>query len=228
MPAMDIDLLRELLRYGPETGAFLWRERQPHHFVQPNARRQLDEDQLQDAADKWNDTNAGMPALTTQGPRGCRTGVIKGKTYQAHIVAYAMHWGHAPEGQIDHYDTDRANNAIGNLRDVDRKMAGIIRRVRGETGCKLWGVRPKTLWGLTWRYSADIQYECQEGMVVADSDAVMARADVDEGFASLRHDVSPTSPTGSTPTSESSLDAPANPLARGSSGVEPTVPTQGK
>lgn len=40
-----------------------------------------------------------------------------GKTYLAHRVAWLIHYGTWPTGQIDHKDGCRQNNAITNLRD---------------------------------------------------------------------------------------------------------------
>lgn len=43
----------------------------------------------------------------------------KGKKILLHRVAWALHYGEWPKGQIDHIDHDGLNNRIANLRDVD-------------------------------------------------------------------------------------------------------------
>lgn len=43
---------------------------------------------------------------------------IGGKQYLAHRIAWFLHHGDWPTGQIDHVDHVRTNNAISNLRDV--------------------------------------------------------------------------------------------------------------
>lgn len=217
---MDIDTLRELLHYEPGTGKFTWRARGPAYFASES--RPLSDEQLQYAADKWNEINAGAPALTTAGPRGTRTGVVLGKTVQAHKVAFAMHWGHWPAGQIDHYNADKSDNRIENLRDVDRRMASVIRAMRapaesgdasGDRGHTTWGLSPKSLWGLTWVYSEARDGNCQEDMVgdtelyalARHGTSMVAGAD----HADVTAEVSPTCRPRPTDT------PPVNPLARG-------------
>ena len=41
---------------------------------------------------------------------------FKGKNYKAHLLAWLTCTGEWPPRQIDHFDTDRANNRFGNLR----------------------------------------------------------------------------------------------------------------
>lgn len=172
---LDIELLRELLVYNPYTGDFMWHPREAKHFAREA--RPLTPQQMQNAADEWNERNAYTPALNTVGARGALTGIIMGRTVQAHTIAFAMHWGRMPSGQIDHFDCDKTHNAIFNLRDVDRRTAAVIRRMRGATGVATWGVAPRKLWGLTWQYNEGTSDECQEGMVVEHAPTVMAGAD---------------------------------------------------
>lgn len=45
---------------------------------------------------------------------------VDGKKYGAHRLAWLFVHGEMPPGDIDHIDGNRANNAIANLRSVDR------------------------------------------------------------------------------------------------------------
>lgn len=76
------------------------------------------------------DQETGLFTWKLQKGRG-RVGVIAGcfeldgyrqiriskKLYKAHRLAFLVMTGRLPEGQIDHIDGDRANNAWGNLRE---------------------------------------------------------------------------------------------------------------
>ncbi|QXE08542.1 HNH endonuclease [Pseudomonas sp. AN-B15] len=69
----------------------------------------------------WNSSpNTRIVPGRTAGSKGTN-GYIRikmgGKTYLAHRVAWLIHRGNWPDGQIDHVDGCRQNNAIANLRD---------------------------------------------------------------------------------------------------------------
>lgn len=101
-------LLRQLLRYEPETGKLFWRER-------PRAMFQSDR-----IANSWNTKWAGTEAFTTVNSRGYKIGSVSRKTMQAHRVIWAIVHGCWPSGEIDHIDHDKANNRIDNLREASR------------------------------------------------------------------------------------------------------------
>ena len=96
---IDIETLRALLRYDPDTGKLFWKER-------PEGQR------------RWNTRYAGKEAFTALTSEGYRAGVIYRRKYNAHRVIWALHYGAWPTKEIDHVDRDRANNRISNLRDV--------------------------------------------------------------------------------------------------------------
>lgn len=69
--------------------------------------------------------------ISTKGSRaGQKAGTLKsngylhfsvdGKKHGAHRIAWLHVYGYMPVGDVDHIDGDRQNNAINNLRDVDR------------------------------------------------------------------------------------------------------------
>lgn len=58
----------------------------------------------------------------------------EGKRVQimAHILAWVLHNGVWPEGDVDHRDTNRLNNSIGNLRQATRSQNLANRNKVGE------------------------------------------------------------------------------------------------
>ena len=89
--------VRELFHYDPLTGIFTRKVRlaQRHH--------------VGDRADF---------VVTGGGLKGYRRVSFDSKRYLAHRVAWLYVHGVWPSEDIDHRDTDRGNNRIGNLRDV--------------------------------------------------------------------------------------------------------------
>lgn len=90
---MDIDHVKTLLDYNPETGNFVWLKAKRRVLV---GRR------------------AGTPSV----PNGHLNIGVQGQRIGAHRLAWAFHTGQFPKGEIDHIDGNPQNNAIGNLRDV--------------------------------------------------------------------------------------------------------------
>ncbi len=115
-------VLRELLNYDPETGAFRWKERDVSWF-QPSARRSAAH-----ICALWNARYAGKPALTAKNQDGYRHGYILGVHVKAHQVAWAWVHGCWPENEIDHGDGDEANNRIRNLQDTTHQSNSLNRR----------------------------------------------------------------------------------------------------
>lgn len=119
---MNAELLRSLLDYDPTTGTFKFRCRA-------------------DTSNAWNARWAGKEA----GNLGEQLYVsiqLLGRSYKAHRLAWLYVYGEWPDGDLDHEDTDRSNNRIGNLRSATRSqnLANTFPRSNNTSGFK----------GVTW------------------------------------------------------------------------------
>lgn len=99
--------LRECLSYDPETGIFIRRARTAQCH------------QVGDRAD----------FLVTKGAlRGYHRVALLGQRYLAHRLAWLYVYGEWPTSILDHYDTCKSNNRIGNLRPSTKTLNGQNRR----------------------------------------------------------------------------------------------------
>ena len=99
---IDIDYLRQRLRYEPETGKLYW----------------LD---YEGVTNKWRVRFAGKEAFIFQRPNGYKQGQLDGLNILAHRAAWALHYAGWPDEQIDHINGIRDDNRIANLRAVSSK-----------------------------------------------------------------------------------------------------------
>jgi HNH endonuclease len=91
IPNLKFERAHELLNYDPDTGNFTWK------VSQGKAR-------------------AGAAVGSVQ--HGYLKTTIDKEQIKLHRVAWFMHHGKWPEGQIDHIDGNKLNNRISNIRDV--------------------------------------------------------------------------------------------------------------
>lgn len=128
------DLLRELLRYEPETGKLFWLSRSPDVF--------LDKKQsAQGIANRWNSQNAGKQAFTATDADGYHHGSILGFYVRAHRVALAIFYGEWPTDQVDHINGNKSDNRISNLRVVTNQQNGRNQRLNAKNTSGTIGVR---------------------------------------------------------------------------------------
>lgn len=114
-----IDLSRseimEFLTYSPSTGEFRWKKR-------PGPRAKV-----------------GGIAGGLNGA-GYREIELRGKTYQAHRLAWLFIHGMWPVGEIDHENTIRDDNRIENIRDATRSQNQHNRRKNRKGSSRYKGV----------------------------------------------------------------------------------------
>ena len=107
------DMLRQLIRYEPDTGKMFWMPRGPGWFSCNEAMKST-------MVASWNSRFAGSPALHVLDTGGYFSGYLLGRKSRAHRVAYAIYHDKWPEGFIDHINGIRTDNRAQNLRAVSR------------------------------------------------------------------------------------------------------------
>ncbi len=96
--------MAELIEYKADTGKLVWKPRPLSMF---NSER---------ACNSWNSRCAGKEALKTSDKKGYLFGPVMNTLFKAHRVAWAIHYGEWPNGDIDHINQVKDDNRINNLR----------------------------------------------------------------------------------------------------------------
>ena len=74
----------------------------------------------------------------------------------AHIVAYVLHNGVFPDGEVDHVDGDGLNNADTNLRDTTRRINACNAKLHVNNVSGVKGVTPVKRNNGMWRAQASV------------------------------------------------------------------------
>jgi hypothetical protein len=109
------ETIRKLIDYDPQTGTMTWLHRGLEFFA--DGKQTKEHNQA-----IWNGKFAGKPAFNLSDRHGYKVGVLNYRQLKAHRVAWAMHYGEWPKGDIDHINGQPADNRICNLRDVPHKI----------------------------------------------------------------------------------------------------------
>ena len=126
-PLPSQEVLRQLLRYEPETGKLFWKQRDASSFTVPGSKG------TEWKAAWWNSMHAGKEAFQKIRPDGYRRSKVEGQSHYAHRIIWKLHYGVDP-AHVDHINGDRTDNRIKNLRSIapadNNKNMGKSRRNR--------------------------------------------------------------------------------------------------
>lgn len=111
---ISLDALNKLLSYNPDTGVFTWKQTRGKAKIGGNA--------------------------GTVVAHGYIEIKVSGTMYKAHRLAWLMHYGVWPIGQIDHVNRIRSDNRIFNLRDVNQNNNQMNSGVRKDNTSGFKGV----------------------------------------------------------------------------------------
>lgn len=167
------EVLRQLLRYEPDTGKLFWKPRGPEwfaHLENPDRESRI-----------WNGRNAGRAAFTASDQKGYLQGQVLKYHTTAHRVIWAMHSGMWPEA-VDHINGDGLDNRIANLRSVTAAENCRNSALPGNNTSGVLGVRFRKG---SWEASITTGGRQQHiGCFASKGEAVAARrqAEVDRGF----------------------------------------------
>lgn len=126
-PLPSPEVLRQLLRYEPETGKLFWKDR-PVEFAKSAGEAQ-----------RWNKRFAGREIVVTT-THGYKVVTIFDKQYPAHRICFALHYGKHPQGDIDHINGIRTDNRLSNLREATKRQNATNRKLISRNASGVCGV----------------------------------------------------------------------------------------
>jgi len=164
---IDVETVRCLLRYEPDSGLLFWRERHEPHI-------------LPDVKNSWNTRYADKQALTYINPDGYRVGKFNNTTLIAHRAIWAIVTGQWPTSQIDHINGIRTDNRFHNLRDVSNDENHLNLRMASNNTSGITGV----YWSArTQKWVAQIQLNGKQknlGYFLTKEEAATCRANAEK------------------------------------------------
>jgi hypothetical protein len=119
-PIPSFDQINSALRYSPDTGELIWKDR-------PWLAKQIN--------NRYRDTIAGSLHVEGYIKLAIEVDGIR-VDLRAHRVAWLLMTGEWPSDQIDHKDGMKANNRWGNLRIATNGQNGSNRKAYGSSGFK--------------------------------------------------------------------------------------------
>lgn len=139
---VDPVTLQQIIDYDPASGVMRWRHRPVSMF--PCLR----------TANSWNARYAGAVTAQSKNEWGYLSISIFRRKYPAHRVAWALHHGKWPDGEIDHINRCPSDNRIENLRVVTSLENS---RNKGDYSNNTSGYRGVTLHKATGKWAAQIK-----------------------------------------------------------------------
>jgi hypothetical protein len=129
-----VEYIKQCIDYDADTGLFVWKERPREHFKTERGHKQT------------NARQVGKPAFAVPHSAGYLHGALDGVRMFAHRVAWAIHYGHWPEDEIDHINHVKTDNRIDNLRATNRLDNGknLSRKSNNKSGVNGVHVHSKT------------------------------------------------------------------------------------
>ena len=132
-PIPSQEVLRQLLRYEPDTGKLFWLHRDVSLFEDGEWNSAYRK------AASWNAKNVGKEALCSTNAGGYLHGSIYGHAYIAHRVIWKIVHGDDPEF-IDHINGLTFDNRIVNLRSVSKRENSLNQRRPSQGTSGILGV----------------------------------------------------------------------------------------
>lgn len=127
----SVELLRQLVRYEPETGKLYWLPRTPDMFRNGKQSKEA-------TCNSWNVKNSGKEAGWVSGNR--IQFQINKKEYKIHRIIWKLHYGVDPVLTIDHINGNGLDNRIINLREADYSQQAINKGLQKSNTMGVKGV----------------------------------------------------------------------------------------